>query len=125
MCPFAAAQSLCCAVFSGEITAAIQQYNEFSTLWQNVGRLLIVNGMLAFAQNISSFHTNMVAGAVTLTICANVKHLMTILLAVATFHTELGLINGVGISIALGGSAWYSGIKLIEKQQTTSMKLPL
>lgn len=123
MCPLAAVQSLICAALSGELTGVTQAYQEVDTLWHRVGWLLAFNGMLAFIQNVSSFHTNKVAGALTLTVCANLKQCMTIIVAIITFHTEVGFLNGVGMAIALGGSAWYSWIKLAEKQQTR-LKLP-
>ena len=62
--------------------------------------------------NISSFSTNKYAGALTITVCANVKQCLTILLGIAAFGVKVGGLNGMGMAVALAGAAWYSVVEL-------------
>lgn len=73
---------------------------------------LLVNGALAFALNISSFHTNRVAGALTLTVAGNVKQCLTILLGVVLFDVRVGLVNGMGMVVAVVGGFWFGVVEL-------------
>ncbi|KAF4631336.1 hypothetical protein G7Y89_g6793 [Cudoniella acicularis] len=49
---------------------------------------LLGNGLLAFVLNISSFATNKNAGALTITVCGNVKQCLTILLGIVIFGVK-------------------------------------
>ena len=73
---------------------------------------LLLNLALAFAQNYVSFRTNKIAGPLTLTVCANLKQLATIILAIATFKIRVGLLGAFGMTLALGGSGYYSWARL-------------
>jgi hypothetical protein len=79
---------------------------------QKVLLALAGNGLLAFLLNISSFSTNKAAGALTMTVCGNVKQCLTILLGIIIFGVKVGLVNGVGMVGALAGAAWYSVVEL-------------
>jgi hypothetical protein len=74
--------------------------------------VLAGNGLLAFLLNISSFSANKKTGALTMTVCGNVKQCITILLGVALFNVKVGVLNGMGMTIALAGAAWYSVVEL-------------
>jgi hypothetical protein len=77
--------------------------------------VLSCNGLLAFVLNIASFSTNKRAGALTMTVCGNVKQCLTVLLGIALFGVRVGLPNGLGMAVALGGAAWYSVVELGRK----------
>lgn len=76
---------------------------------------LLGNGVLAFVLNISSFQTNKLAGALTLTVAGNLKQCLTILLGIVLFDVRVGLVNGVGMAMAVAGAAWYSMVELNSK----------
>lgn len=73
---------------------------------------LLGNGLLAFVLNISSFSTNKTTGALTMTVCGNVKQCLTILLGIMVFGVEVSMLNGVGMVVTLVGAAWYSFVEL-------------
>ncbi|MCJ1380805.1 UAA transporter [Xylographa soralifera] len=69
---------------------------------------LILNGMMAFGLNVVSFTTNKKVGALTMTVAANVKQIMTIVLSQILWHLDIGLINAIGIALTLAGGAFYA-----------------
>lgn len=110
MSPLAFVQALFAAYVTGEITA-LRQDEAVST----TGRGLLIlagNGLLAFLLNVSSFSTNRVAGALTMTVCANMKQCLTVLLGIALFRVRVDALNGMGMGMALAGAAWYSVVEL-------------
>ncbi|KAE8448455.1 hypothetical protein EG329_009520 [Mollisiaceae sp. DMI_Dod_QoI] len=78
----------------------------------NLMLALLGNGLLAFILNISSFSTNKNTGALTMTVCGNVKQCLTILLGIMVFGVKVSLLNGVGMGVTLAGAAWYSFVEL-------------
>ncbi|KAF2135532.1 uncharacterized protein K452DRAFT_281401 [Aplosporella prunicola CBS 121167] len=112
MSPLAALQSIIYAYFAGELGALSENISTFTAL----DVLLIAgNGFIAFALNVSSFNANKLAGALTMTVCANVKQCLTILLGIVIFNVKVGIVNGIGIVIALAGAAFYSRVELSTK----------
>ena len=114
MSPLAAIQSLLYSISTGEA--------EDFLLYVNAGHLtpsdiaaLAGNGILAFLLSVASLHTNKLAGALTMTVCANLKQCMTVLLGIAIFHTRVGLLNGCGMLITLTGAGIYSKVELGSK----------
>ena len=79
--------------------------------------LFTVNGALAFALNYTSFTANKKAGALTMTVAANVKQILTVLLAVVFWGLEVGYINGVGIFVILAGGVWYGMVEIRGKKR--------
>ena len=77
---------------------------------------LLVNASFAFLLNVISFQTNKVMGALTMTVCANVKQALTIILGILLFDIPFGTLNAVGMMITIGGAAWYSKIELDSKR---------
>jgi hypothetical protein len=118
MSPLAAMQSLLYAYLTGEVTL-FRSYVQSGSFTRPVAAALLGNGLLAFLLNISSFQTNKLAGALTITVCGNVKQCLTILLGIALFHVQVGAVNGFGMAIALGGAAWYSKVELGSKKGST------
>lgn len=80
---------------------------------------MALNGLLAFIQNLSSFHTNKIAGALTLTICANMKQALSTLLALRIFHTKLDCFGIIGMAVVLicGALHSFSEIKAPENKR--------
>lgn len=74
---------------------------------------LAVNGALAFTLNYTSFSANKKAGALTMTVLANVKQVLTVVLAVLLWNLEVSYLNICGILATLAGGAWYSAVELV------------
>jgi hypothetical protein len=120
MSPLAAVQSLAISGLSGEM----QQFAE----WVHSGHLtqaavvaLAGNGVLAFLLNVSSFQTNKVAGALTMTVCGNVKQCLAVLFGIVLFNVEVNCMNGIGMLLALAGAALYSNVELKRKTRTAAI----
>ena len=50
-----------------------------------------------------------------MTVAANVKQVLTIVVAVRMFGLKIGGVNALGIGLTLVGGAWYAGIEYKEK----------
>ncbi|KAK3366818.1 triose-phosphate transporter family-domain-containing protein [Lasiosphaeria ovina] len=113
MSPLAFIQAVICATLSGEF-ARFRAANP-----DGPSRMMMLalagNGLLAFLLNVSSFSTNKVAGALTMTVCGNIKQCLTVVLGIALFNVQVGFLNGLGMMIALSGAAWYSLVELRSK----------
>ena len=117
MSPLAAIQCLIYAYITGEIRDLTNEYKSFGsgTLPYETLTPLVINSVLAFAQNVSSFQTNKIVGAVTITVCANLKQCVTILLGIAIFHVRIGFWNGIGMVVTLGSVYWYHWVETRDK----------
>jgi len=85
----------------------------------SVYAILAGNGVMAFLLNYASFTTNKLSSALTMTVAANVKQVLTIILAVIVFSTPVNMLNAMGIIITLAGGAQYT---LIEYRETEERK---
>ncbi|KAM0753587.1 TPT-domain-containing protein, partial [Meredithblackwellia eburnea MCA 4105] len=81
---------------------------------------LCVNGCIAFGLNVVSFTANKKTGALTMTVAANVKQVLTIVLAVFIFHIDLNFTKLLGIVLTLAGGAWYAKVQMAEKARSSN-----
>lgn len=123
MSPLAAAQSILFAWMTGEMDEFLV-FRAEGHLSQNLVVALLGNGLLAFFLNITSFQTNKLAGALTITVCANIKQCLTILVGVMLFNVEVGFMNGLGMLITLFGAGWYSKVELDQKAKKAAAPQP-
>jgi len=114
MSPLAAAQSLAMAWGTGELAGFAGALGGRGLSHATVAALL-GNGLIAFALNVASFQTNRLAGALTVTVCGNVKQCLTIVFGIALFGVRVGALNAVGMALAVAGAAWYSAVELRTK----------
>jgi hypothetical protein len=132
MSPLAAVQSLAFAYCTGE-TSEFQAWVAAGHLTPMTIIALAGNGAIAFLLNVSSFETNKIAGALTITVCGNLKQCLTILLGILLFNVKVGPLNGCGMFLALIGAAWYSknelkkrsGVSAPTRQSSLSILSPL
>ncbi|KAJ7253040.1 triose-phosphate transporter family-domain-containing protein [Mycena haematopus] len=112
--PLALVQCLLLAHFTGELHR-VRDYSlqEMSSL---KFMALLLNGCIAFGLNVVSFSANRRVGALSMTVAANVKQVLTIVCAVVIFNITITTLNAVGILLTLVGGAWYAWIELLEKQ---------
>ncbi|ATY63179.1 hypothetical protein A9K55_008441, partial [Cordyceps militaris] len=126
MAPMAAAQALVCAFATGEVDGFREALANSEMSGLATAASLLGNGCLAFLLNISSFNTNKLAGALTMTVCGNLKQCLTVLLGIFIFNVEVDLLKGTGMAITMLGAAIYSKAELDNKkrQQTAYKKIP-
>ncbi len=107
-------QSLIMAYYHGEFDSLKPQIRVTSP---NLGLVtaLVVNGALAFALNFTSFSANKKVGALTMTVAANVKQILTVVLSVFLFNWTVSYLNICGIFGTIAGGAWYSVVELVGK----------
>lgn len=117
MSPLAAAQCLFYAVISGEF-AKVKPAMENGELAGALSGMILVNAAMAFFLNTVSFQANKVAGALTMSVAANLKQCMTIALGIALFSVQVSAVNGTGMLIALAGAALYSRAELQSRRKT-------
>ena len=115
MSPLAFIQALIYSYISGELAALnisptlLVSSNSIAEILPNrrTALALLGNGFLAFVLNIASFSANKNTGSLTMTVCGYVKQCLTVLLGILVFGVKVGLVNGVGMVIALAGAWWY------------------
>ncbi|KAL8775866.1 MAG: hypothetical protein Q9194_003563 [Teloschistes cf. exilis] len=108
MSPIACLQSLFVAYLTGEF--ARFEPRAFGT----AGLLLLLgNGAIAFGLNVASFEANKRAGALTMTIAANIKQVLTIILSVVLWDLPVSAMNAAGIALTLLGGAWYGRVEMM------------
>ncbi|KAI5263826.1 TPT-domain-containing protein [Aureobasidium subglaciale] len=117
MCPLAAVQSLLWATATGEVSRFLT-FTAQGNLTTGLIFALLGNGFLAFLLNVTSFQTNKLAGALTLSVCGNVKQVLTVVLGIVVWDLVVRPMNALGMVVALAGAAWYSKVELDSKRAT-------
>ena len=117
MSPLAALQALACATATGEVAGFREQiragnFNPISSSLSLAG-----NGFLALLLNISSFNTNKLAGALTMTVCGNLKQCLTVMLGIFLFNVTVDFLNGAGMAVTMVGAAIYRKAELDNKNR--------
>lgn len=117
MSPLAAFQCLVYAWVSGELDQFRASVAIGEVFTSGFRLALACNAATAFALNVVSFHTNKVAGALTVSVCANVKQALTITLGIVLFHVQMSWLNGLGTVVTVFGAAWYSKVELYSNRK--------
>ena len=112
MSPLALVQSLAFAYLSGEMSQFRTDVLVKHRLGVNMVLVLLVNGAIAFGLNVISFTANKQVGALTMTVAANVKQILTIVLSVVFFRLVVGLMHALG-------QRRYSGLPLKSRRADT------
>ncbi|KAJ8102212.1 triose-phosphate transporter family-domain-containing protein [Lipomyces tetrasporus] len=118
MSPLAFVQCLVYAYFTGE-AASLRDY-WYNSMTSTMMIKLLLNGAIAFGLNVVSFTANKKTGALTMTVAANVKQILTIVLAILFFHLAVTPMNAIGIILTLVGGAWYAKVELENKQRNSA-----
>lgn len=95
--PLAVLQSVAMASLNGEFSGIEKFLFEKGYLSLKVVLIILINAAMAFGLNVTSFTANKKTGALTMTVAANVKQILTVLLAVVFWHLQVNLINASGI----------------------------
>ena len=123
MSPLAAVQSLVCAITIGEFSNVKADYAGGQLFTDGFVIMLTINALMAFMLNGISFYTNKIAGALTISVCANLKQVLTILLGIIMFKVSISPVHGLGMAIALAGAAWYSKAELDANRERDQISL--
>ncbi|KAJ8521486.1 hypothetical protein ONZ45_g1807 [Pleurotus djamor] len=112
--PLAFIQCVIIAHFTGELDR-VRHYSQHE---MNQGKVLalLANGLIAFGLNVVSFTANKKIGALGMSVAANVKQVLTILIAVVVFELRITGMNAIGIVLTLCGGAWYASVEYKEKK---------
>ncbi|KAG6061232.1 hypothetical protein E4U17_002235 [Claviceps sp. LM77 group G4] len=117
MSPLAALQALACATASGEVAGFRELMASGQISMRSSIASLTGNGFLALLLNISSFNTNKLAGALTMTVCGNLKQCLTVLIGIFLFNVSVDLLNGAGMAVTMVGASIYSKAELDNKRR--------
>ncbi|GJJ16134.1 hypothetical protein Clacol_010414 [Clathrus columnatus] len=120
MSPLAFIQCVIYAHLSGEL----DRVHAYSVNNMNSRRAasLAINAAIAFALNVVSFTANSKVGPLSMTVAANVKQVLTILLAVSIFNLTITPTNALGIALTLFGGAWYAVVEYYEKRRQSRLR---
>ncbi|KIO20495.1 hypothetical protein M407DRAFT_81495 [Tulasnella calospora MUT 4182] len=122
MSPLAFVQCVFYAWLSGELERAAVHKGPGLEGWsRKSATVLLLNGIIAFLLNIVSLTANQKNGPLTMTVAANVKQVLTILLAMYMFHLTITPANTIGIALTLAGGAWYGALEYEEKKNRLRM----
>ncbi|WVQ97674.1 hypothetical protein IAU59_004788 [Kwoniella sp. CBS 9459] len=119
MSPLAFIQCVIYGWYTGELER-VRRYGA-TQMTRSKAIALLMNGVFAFGLNIVSFTANKKAGALTMTVSANCKQVLTIVLAVMLFNLHISPTNGVGILLTLVGGGWYGYVEYMEKKKKTKV----
>jgi len=86
-------------------------------VWQGI----ILTGVVGYLINIAIFLQMKLTSPLTGTISGTVKGVLQVLFGWLVWRNEISLLNGIGIALVIGGSAWYSQIQYLKMQEKQKM----
>lgn len=115
MCPLALFQIGFMSIMSGEISQIVANWDKISQ--SAAPKVVLLSGLLSFSLNVSSFIANKVTSALTLSISANVKQVLMVVISTLYFGDNVGLVNGLGILLVIIGSFRYGTLSVTENKR--------
>lgn len=100
--PLALAQCVAYAVYTEEYFEVYKDLWPMPNVYKTV-LLIALNGALAFALNVVSFVSNKKVGPLTISVAANIKQVLTVILSFFFFELSVSPLSFAGIAMALLG----------------------
>lgn len=109
-------QALAMSWLAGEFNLTL--WNPSSGTHINVVQLklglnLAINSLMALGLNVTSFAANKKVGALTMTVAANVKQIMAVMLSMVFWDLKIGALNILGIALTLAGGILYARMSML------------
>ena len=117
--PFAFMQAMIVSYFTGEVEGFVNYMSYTDAFPFTVLFVLLLNGAMAFALNFISFSANKQVGALTMTVAANVKQIVAVLMGLVVWNIRVGWANATGICLTLVGGAMYGYVSIPKKDTET------
>jgi len=118
MAPLAMIQCLILSISTGELKEILKRQDLRESYYPSA--VIIMSGMISFTLNISSLMANKLTSPLTLCIAANVKQVVMLVISTIVFDVVITPLNGAGVIVVLIGSARYSYVSVLEKQQSNA-----
>lgn len=126
MSPLAVVHMVVFAFASGEATKVYELICGLHGTESVPYKHLFYNGLIAFALNVVSFTANKKTGPVAVSVAANIKQVLSIVLAIFVFDLHVAPFNACGILITLSAGVWYAQIEFsAKKEKATTAAEPL
>jgi len=120
MAPLAFFECFLMSWYKGEMEDIVFQYEDL--LETKAIHLVFLTGLMSFSLNVLSFTANKVTSPLTLTVSANVKQAILIIMGTVVFGTPISFTSSLGILIVILGSGRYSYVGYIEQQEKMGLK---
>jgi len=114
MSPLAAIQCCFYAAATGELSS-VREAISLGVFTTPMIVAIVTNSVMAFLLNVVSFEATKLAGALTASVCGNLKQVLTILLGIFLFSVKVTPVNGFGMLITVAGTAYYSSVEMSMK----------
>ncbi|KAL3425714.1 triose-phosphate transporter [Phlyctema vagabunda] len=105
--PLSALYAFFFAYMNGEVDHFIVQEISGGHLTESGATFILLNSALAFVLNWASFSANVSAGPLAVAVLGNIKHIVTITIALAVFQHESGVIRWSGVLIMFFAAIHY------------------
>eukprot|EP01087_Luapelamoeba_hula_P010623 TRINITY_DN2818_c2_g1_i2.p1 TRINITY_DN2818_c2_g1~~TRINITY_DN2818_c2_g1_i2.p1 ORF type:complete len:339 (-),score=39.30 TRINITY_DN2818_c2_g1_i2:3-1019(-) len=98
-------------VYFYEFEELYARWDDFTQDSGYVWSMVWTTALMAFLLNITNFYANQYTSPLTLTVGGNVKQVITIVLSIAIFSTQVTWLSSVGMVVCTCGAAMYSMVK--------------
>ncbi|KAF2480167.1 triose-phosphate transporter domain-containing protein [Neohortaea acidophila] len=111
MTPIAALQSLVIAWLVGEVglLRTVRMEDLHAGFFAHC---LLLNLLTAFVLNVCYSQVTIITGPMGMSICGNVRQILTIGFGMLCFGVAVNWLNGVGLVLAMAGLVWFSRAQL-------------
>jgi uncharacterized membrane protein len=92
---------------SGEFDSIFMAWHQGAVSASTIGIPLMCNVVASALLNLVSFEANRIVGAVTMTVCGNVKQVLTVLIGLIFLNNQVGYLGALGMALTMMGAFAY------------------